>query len=169
MECTVRQWRMEDASDLAEIVNNKNILNNLRDGLPYPYTIKDAEEYIQAMILADKTKIFAFAVTVNEKVVGSISATRCENIHFRTAEIGYYIGESYWGKGIGRSAVKQVCSYLFEHTNIVRIFAEPFAYNAASCRLLEKAGFQLEGILRANAVKNGKLLDMKMYAKVKEF
>ena len=78
--------------------------------------------------------------------------------------MGYYIGEPYWGKGMGTSAVQQVCRYIFEHTDIIRIFAEPFAQNTASCRVLEKAGFQLEGILYSNAVKNGKVLDMKMYA-----
>lgn len=166
MECKIREWNLSDAEELAQIINNKNILNNLRDGLPYPYTVKDAEEYITAMLSSDKTKTFAFAITVDDRVVGSIGVFRCENIHFRAAEMGYYIGESYWGKGLGTSAVKQVCSYIFQHTDIIRIFAEPFAYNTASCRVLEKAGFQLEGVLRNNAVKNGQILDMKMYSKI---
>lgn len=168
MDCTIREWRLEDKNDLATMLNNKNILNNLRDGLPYPYTINDAEEYITAMLSADKTKIFAFAIVVNDIVVGSIGVFRCDNIHSLTAEMGYYIGEPYWGKGLGTSAVKQICKFIFEHTNIIRIFAEPFAYNIASCRVLEKAGFQLEGILHSNAVKNGKILDMKMYALIKD-
>ena len=75
------------------MLNNKNILNNLRDGLPYPYTKSDSEEYIMSMLSADKTKTFAFAITIDDKVVGSIGVFRCENIHFRTAELGYYIGE----------------------------------------------------------------------------
>ncbi|MCM1126916.1 MAG: GNAT family N-acetyltransferase [Lachnospiraceae bacterium] len=168
MECMIREWRIEDAEDLARMLNNKNILNNLRDGLPYPYTPKDAREYITEMLSADKTKTFAFAITVEDKAVGSIGVFRCENIHSRTAEMGYYIGEPYWGKGLGSSAVKQACDYVFAHTDIIRIFAEPFAYNAASCRVLEKAGFMLEGILRCNAVKNGKVLDMKMYSLIKK-
>lgn len=168
MECRIRQWKIEDAADLAKMLNNRNILNNLRDGLPYPYTRKDAEEYITAMLNADQTKTFAFAITVDDKAVGSISAFRCDNIHFRTAEMGYYIGEPYWGNGMATGAVKQICSYVFEHTDIIRIFAEPFAYNTASCRVLEKAGFQLEGILRSNAIKNGKVLDMKMYSLIKK-
>lgn len=168
MDCTIREWRLEDKNGLAAMLNNKNILNNLRDGLPYPYTEKDAEEYITAMLSADKTKTFAFAIVANDKVIGSIGVFRCDNIHSRTAEMGYYIGESYWGKGLGTSAVKQTCQYVFEHTDIIRIFAEPFAYNTASCRVLEKAGFQLEGILRSNAVKNGNVLDMKMYSYIKE-
>lgn len=168
MDCTIREWRLEDKNDLATMLNNKNILNNLRDGLPYPYTINDAEEYITAMLSADKTKTFAFAIVVNDIVVGSIGVFRCDNIHSLTAEMGYYIGEPYWGKGLGTSAVKQICKFIFEHTNIIRIFAEPFAYNIASCRVLEKAGFQLEGILHSNAVKNGNVIDMKMYASIKD-
>lgn len=152
---------------MAEMLDNKNILDNLRDGLPYPYTPKDAEEYIREMLSADSKKIFAFAITVNDKAVGSIGVFRCDNIHFRTAEMGYYVGEPYWGKGIGTNAVKQTCNFIFEHTDIIRIFAEPFACNTASCRILEKADFQYEGLLRSNAVKNGRILDMKMYAMVK--
>ena len=164
MQCRIREWDPEHAKALAELLNNKKILDNLRDGLPYPYTEKDAAEYITAMRAADKTETFAFAITMEDRVIGSIGVFRCGNIHFRTAEMGYYIGEPYWGKGMGTSAVQQVCRYIFEHTDIIRIFAEPFAHNAASCRVLEKAGFQLEGILHSNAVKNGKVLDMKMYA-----
>ncbi|MCP1102333.1 ribosomal-protein-alanine N-acetyltransferase [Aequitasia blattaphilus] len=167
MDCIIREWRIEDKVDLAKVLNNKHILDNLRDGLPYPYTVDDAEEYIIAMLSADKTKTFAFAITLNDVVIGSIGAFRCDNIHFRTAEMGYYIGEEQWGKGYGTSAVTWVCNYLFEHTDIIRIFAEPFAYNIASCRILEKSGFQFEGTLHSNAVKNGQVIDMKMYALVK--
>ncbi len=168
MECMIRQWKIEDKKDLAENINNKKILENLRDGIPYPYTEKDAENFIKSNLSADKTKNFTFAITVDGKVIGSIGAFRCENIHFRTAEIGYYIGESYWGKGYGTSAVSQICKYIFSNTDIIRIFAEPFAYNTASCRVLEKCGFKLEGTLHSNAVKNGKVIDMKMYALIKE-
>lgn len=168
MECRLREWRIEDAARLAEMLNNRNILNKLRDGLPYPYTETDAEEYINSMLMADKNKTFAFAITVDDKVVGSIGVFRCDNIHSRTAEMGYYIGEPYWGCGLGTSAVTQVCTYIFENTDIIRIFAEPFAYNTASCRVLEKVGFQFEGLLRSNAVKNGKVIDMKMYSLIKD-
>lgn len=168
MECKIRKWQMADAPILAGLLNNKNILDNLRDGLPYPYTAKDAEDYIQAMLSADQTKTFAFAITVDDELVGSIGVFRCENIHFRTAEMGYYIGEEHWGKGLGTSAVGQTCNYVFGHTDIIRIFAEPFAHNTASCRVLEKAGFQFEGLLRSNAVKNGNVVDMKMYSRIRE-
>ena len=168
MECKIREWQIEDADNLASVINNKKIQDNLRDGLPYPYTVENAKEYITSMLSADKDETYAFAITVDDKAIGSIGVFRCNNIHFRSGEMGYYIAESYWGKGIGTSAVRQTCKYIFDHTNIIRIFAEPFAYNMASCHILEKAGFQCEGILRKNAIKNGVILDMKMYALIKE-
>lgn len=168
MECKIREWQIEDAENLALVLNNKKILDNLRDGLPYPYTVEDAKEFITSMLSANKDETYAFAITEDDKAIGSIGVFRCNNIHFRSAEMGYYIAESYWGKGIGTSAVEQTCKYIFENTDILRIFAEPFACNMASCRILEKAGFQYEGILRKNAVKNGVILDMKMYALIKE-
>lgn len=167
MNCIIREWKIEDKHKLSELLNNKKIQNNLRDGLPYPYTADDAEDYIVSMLSADKTKTFAFAITVNDIAIGSIGVFRCGNIHSRTAEMGYYVGEPYWGKGFATSAVKQTCKYIFDNTDIIRIFAEPFAYNTASCHVLEKAGFQFEGTLHSNAVKNGKIIDMKMYALVK--
>lgn len=167
MECLLRHWKIEDAKVLSELLNNQNILNNLRDGLPYPYTEKNAKEYIMAVLSSDSNQTFAYAIIVNEQVVGNIGVFRQDNIHSQTAELGYYIGESYWGNGIATSAVKQVCDYIFTNTDIIRIFAEPFVYNQGSCRVLEKSGFQCEGILRKNAVKNGKVLDMKMYSLIK--
>ena len=163
----IREWRIEDKADLAENLNNVHVLNNLRDGLPYPYTEKDAEEYINAMLSSDKENTFAFAVTLDDQVIGSIGVFRCDNIHRRTAELGYYIGEKYWGNGYMTSAVRQICAYVFDNTDIIRIFAEPFAKNVASCRVLEKSGFACEGVLRKNAFKNGEFLDMKMYALIK--
>lgn len=168
MECCIRTWRLEDASQLAAALNNKNVLDNLRDGLPYPYQEDDAREYISAMLGADQNAVYAFAITVDDVAIGSIGVFRKDNIHFKTAEMGYYVAEEHWGKGIGTQAVKEVCQYIFENTDIIRIFAEPFAHNFGSCRILEKSGFMCEGILRKNAVKNGTVLDMKMYAIVKE-
>lgn len=168
MECVLRPWRMTDAADLARMLNNPRVLRNLRDGLPCPYTKADAEAFIAAMLSADPDRTFAFAIAAEDRAVGSIGVFRQGNIHFRTAEMGYYIGEPYWGKGLGTSAVMQAAEWVFAHTDILRIFAEPFAHNLASCRVLEKAGFQLEGILRSNAVKDGRVLDMKLYARLRE-
>lgn len=167
MICRIRKWELSDATDLAAALSNKKIQDNLRDGLPYPYTEQDGTDYISAMLSADENETFAFAITVDEKVVGSIGIFRQGNIHRQTAELGYYIAEEYWGKGIMTEAVKQICGYVFDKSDIIRIYAEPFVYNAASCRVLEKAGFQYEGTLRSNAVKNGEVIDMKMYSLLK--
>ena len=167
MNCQIRPWTLEDAADLAEALNNKNIQNNLRDGLPYPYTESDALDFIQAMLNSDKDATYAFAIVFDGKVVGSIGVFRQNNIHRLTAEMGYYIAEPFWGKGLGTDAIKQVSQYIFKNTDIIRIFAEPFAYNTASCRILEKSGFVFEGTLRSNAIKNGQIIDMKLYSLVK--
>ena len=163
----LRAWGTEDAPALTAAINNKKVLDNLRDGIPYPYTEKDAEEFIRATLATERDSRYAFAITYDGKVIGSIGVFRKENVHRLTAELGYYIAEPHWGKGIVTEAVKQICAYVFMNTDIVRIFAEPYAHNAASCRVLEKAGFQLEGTLRQNAIKNGQMTDMKMYAILK--
>ena len=163
MVCGIRKWSIEDAPALARIINNKNIQKNLRDGLPYPYSEADAEYFIGSVLNSD----FAFAVTADGVLAGSISVERGGNVHSRTGELGYYIGEEFWGMGIGSEAVRLICRHVFENSDIIRIFAEPFSYNSASCRVLEKNGFVYEGTLRKNAVKDGKVLDMKMYALIK--
>ena len=159
---------MSDARDLAAALSNKKIQDNLRDGLPYPYSEQDGIDFISSMLSANEDETFAFAITLDDKVIGSIGVFRQQNIHRQTAEMGYYIAEEYWGKGIMTDAVKQICEYVFKNSDILRIYAEPFAYNIGSCRVLEKAGFQYEGTLRNNAVKNGKVIDMKMYSLLRD-
>ena len=167
METTViRPWRPEDAPALAEALNNRKVLANLRDGLPFPYTERDALGYISAMLAAEPGEVFAFAIDCGGRAAGSISVTRCGNIHRRTAEIGYYLGEAYWGRGLATRAVSEACEYVFSNSDILRIFAEPFERNTASRRVLEKSSFTLEGILRANAIKDGQVLNMCMYSRL---
>ena len=168
MNCTIRKWRISDAKNLADALSNKNILNKLRDGLPYPYTENDAKDYINAMLATNENNTFAYAVCVDDKAVGSVGVFRKENIHKRTAELGYYLAEEYWGKGIMTDAVRQLCNIIFQQTDIIRIFAEPFAFNKGSRRVLEKNGFTLEGIMKSNAEKNGEILDMTLYALIKK-
>ena len=168
MICKIRKWKLSDAADLAAALSNKKVQDNLRDGLPFPYTEKDGVDYITTMLSTDENETFTFAITVDNMVIGGIGIFRQGNIHRQTAELGYYIAEEYWGKGIMTEAVKQICEYVFANSDIIRIYAEPFAYNIASCRVLEKAGFQYEGTLRSNAVKNSKVIDMKMYSLLKE-
>ena len=167
MNISIRKWKIEDAEELSKAINNKNILNNLREGIPFPYTIDNAKEFITQTLNVKEDSQYSWAIIVDEIVIGSIGAFRKDNIHHLTAEMGYYIAEEYWGKGIMTKVVKDVSKYIFDNTDIVRIFAEPFACNIASCKVLEKAGFELEGILRKNAIKNNKILDMKMYSIIK--
>ena len=164
MNCILRKWRLSDAADLAAALNNEKILNNLRDGLPNPYTEQDACDYISAMLSADETDTFAYAITRNDRAIGSIGAFRKSNIHRQTAELGYYLAEEYWGMDIMTEAIRQLCKIIFDSTDILRIYAEPFTYNTGSRRALEKAGFAFEGIMKNNAVKNGKVLDMALYS-----
>jgi len=164
----LRKWKMTDAHDLVTAINNEKVVDNLRDGLPYPYTICDAEKFIGSIQSAEKDSQYIFAITYGGKVIGSIGILRKECAHRLTGELGYYIAEPYWGKGIAAEAIRQICAYVFNCTDIVRIFAQPYANNAASIRVLQKAGFRAEGILRSNAVKNGQILDVSMHALIKE-
>lgn len=164
MICEIRKWSLSDAESLRSVIGNKKVQDSLRDGIPYPYSLQDAIGFIKETLSSEEDKTFSFAIEAGGKLVGSIAAYRQGNIHRRTAELGYYIAEECWGHGIATEAIKQMCRYVFEKTDIVRIYAEPFAENLASCRALEKAGFRYEGTLRSNAVKNEKTIDMKMYA-----
>ena len=164
MNCILIKWRLSDAQNLAAALNNEKIQNNLRDGLPFPYTQQDARDYIITMLSSQEDSAFAYAITINDRAVGSIAAFRQGNIHRRTAELGYYLAESCWGRGIMTDAIRQLCGIIFETTDILRIYAEPFSYNTGSRRALEKAGFRFEGMMKNNAVKNGKVVDMALYS-----
>ena len=163
----IRSWRPEDAAALARAINDEAVQANLRDGLPFPYTVSDAEAFIGAALAAGGG-MYSFAVTENDVCIGCISVTRGVNIHRLTGELGYYIARERWGRGYATRAAQEICRYVFENTDIVRIYAEPFADNAASCRVLEKAGFTLEGTLRANAIKSGRIRDTRMYSLLRE-
>lgn len=168
MNCKIRRWQMNDAKGMAAILSNKKITDNLRDGIPYPYTQENAKEYLDSILSADMNRDFSFAVIYDDKLAGSIRIYRQENVHYRTAELGYYLDEKLWGKGIMTCAVKQAVEYVFDNTDIVRIFSDVYDYNTASCRVLEKCGFECEGVLRCGAVKNGRMVDLKIYSIINE-
>lgn len=164
----LREWKITDAKELAKILNNKKILDQLRDSLPYPYEEKDAKKYIQTVLDMPEKEGYAWAIHINDKVIGSVGVFRKTDIYHRTAEIGYYIAEEYWGQGIVKQVLAQVCDYVFANSDIVRIYSQPFAVNKASCSVLYKAGFNYEGTMSCNVVKNGVVMDQKIYAKVKK-
>ena len=105
MICKIRKWKLSDAKDLAIALSNRKVQDNLRDGLPYPYTEQNGKDYISDMLSANEDDMFAFAITADNKVVGSIGVFRQGHIHRQIAELGYYIAEEYWGKGIMTEAV----------------------------------------------------------------
>lgn len=168
MDFKLRPWRASDAADTARFANNERIARNLRDVFPFPYSLDDAKDFIGSCLEAGEERQLCRAIEVDGRAVGSISVFLGSDVYRRSAELGYWLAEEYWGRGIMTAAVGQICREAFRRFNIVRIHAEPFEDNAASRRVLEKAGFALEGILRRRAVKNGQVHDSCMYALVKE-
>lgn len=166
MEFILREWRDTDAEAMARFANNSKIAKNLRDGFPHPYTVEDARAYI-AGCKAD-TAGFARAIEAEGMAVGSIGIFPGHDVYRKSAELGYWLAEPYWGKGIMSHAVELICEVVFSEMDIVRIFAEPFAKNKASQRVLEKAGFVLEGIMRNSVYKNGEIQDSCIYALLKK-
>ncbi|TQD25008.1 GNAT family N-acetyltransferase [Methanolobus vulcani] len=164
---TLREWKERDAERLASIANNRKIANNLRDGFPHPYSIEDAKQYISFARLedADSKQI---AIEIDGRVAGSIGAYFKENIHRKNTEIGYFLAEEYWGRGIMPKVVRCMTQYLFENYDIIRVYAQPFSRNTASRRVLEKAGFRCEAILKNNVIKNNVVQDSCIYAVLKE-
>jgi len=164
-EYMIRDWKRDDASSLAQYANNRKIWSNLRDAFPHPYTKEDAALYIARSL--QKVPRTAFAIATKTEAIGSIGLMPGQDVHRFTAELGYWLGEPFWGRGIMTEAVKALSEYAFNGLGFRRIFAEPYATNLASARVLEKSGFLREGILRANVVKEDRTLDQFLYAKIK--
>ncbi len=167
MNFELKKWHIEYAQSIAEYANNKNIADNLRNAFPYPYTIDDAINYVSSCTENDETRQVCRAIVADGKAVGSIGIFLKDDVYYRSAEIGYWLGEPFWNKGITSRAIKQLCKIAFEQYDIIRIFAEPFAYNIGSRKALEKAGFALEGIMEKSICKNGKIFDSCLYALIK--
>lgn len=168
MECQIRKWKEEDAPHLASIISDPRVQESIRDGIPNPYTEEDALDYIRAVQSADRGQVYAFAVTAYGNVIGSISIFRMDNVNRFTGELGYYLAPSQWNKGLMTQAVREICSYVFNNSDLKRITAEVFSFNKASCKVLEKAGFRLDGVLLDNVYKNGILCDSMIYGMTKK-
>jgi ribosomal-protein-alanine N-acetyltransferase len=163
-EYIIRDWSMGDAPSIAKYANNRKIWMNLRDAFPYPYRLQDAESFISRVIEANPITVFAIAT--QSEAIGSVGLMVGKDVHSYTAEMGYWLAEPFWGKGIMTQAVKSMSSYAIRNLKLHRIFAEPYSTNPASARVLEKAGFICEGILRSNVFKDGKVLDQYLYSYV---
>lgn len=168
MDFELRKWRHEDAKDIAKEANNAKIAANLRNVFPYPYTMEDAQWYVDDCIAKGEDGRITRAIVVNGKAVGSIGVFVMEDVYEKSAELGYWLGEEYWRQGIVSRAAKQICKEAFERFPIERIFAEPYATNTGSRGVLEKAGFTYEGTMRNGVYKNGKILDYCMYSLLKD-
>lgn len=161
----IRSWSSIDAPALVKYANNRKIWFNMRDAFPHPYTESSASAFLRMVHEQNPTTFFAIAT--HEEAIGGIGITLGQDVHRLTAEMGYWLAEPYWGKGFMTEAVVKFTPFAFEHFTLVRIYAEPYASNANSCRVLEKAAFTLEGRLRCSVIKDGKLLDQCLYARIK--
>jgi len=161
----IRPWRSHDADALVKYANNRKVWLNLRDAFPHPYTAASAEAFL-AMVERQSPTTF-YAIATREEAIGSIGISLNRDVHRLTAEMGYWLAEPYWGRGIMTETVVRFTDYAFERFQLVRIYAEPYANNSASCRVLEKAGYVLEGRLRSSAIKDGRILDQFLYAQVR--
>jgi RimJ/RimL family protein N-acetyltransferase len=160
----VRSLIASDAEPLARHANNPNIAAQLRDRFPHPYAVADARAYIAS--LRAQHPPLSFGIVVNGEVAGGIGFAPGHDVERFSAEIGYWLGEAHWGRGITVEAVELVSRHAFISHHLHRLFALPFADNAASIRVLEKAGYVREATLRASSVKNGLVRDQALYALV---
>lgn len=160
--CAVRSWRSEDAAGIVRYANNYKIWLNLRDAFPHPYTAQHARDFIRSV--RNRSPETTFAIAVDDEAVGSIGFVLHPDVERVSAEIGYWLAEPFWGRGIVTDALAAVTKYALDTHQLTRIYAVPFASNAASCRVLEKAGYVLEARLRRSAVKNGQVTDQMQYA-----
>ena len=166
MNIEIRAWREADIDLLVTIANNPHIGSKLRDGFPFPYTKRNAEEWIGMHAKVEPAT--QFAVVADAQLVGAIGFIKKENIYRKNVEIGYWIGEPFWNQGIASEAICLLVDYIFFHFDVVRVYAEVFSNNPASMRALEKNGFNLEAIHHKSIIKNGELLDDYCWVKLRE-
>ena len=165
-EYMIRDWADDDAGSIVRYANNRKVAIWLRDRFPSPYTASDAKVFLARVALQNPRTVFAIAT--QHEAIGGIGLEFHDDVHRFTAELGYWLGEPFWGRGIVTDAVRLFTEWAFDRLAVYRIQAAVFAGNDASVRVLEKAGFEREGRLRAGVFKNGRILDQLLYAKIKE-
>ncbi|HKV53697.1 MAG TPA: GNAT family protein [Candidatus Binataceae bacterium] len=162
----LRPWRRSDVPSLELYANNRKIWLNLRDRFPHPYTRSDAENWTAFCELhSDPTT--NFAITLNDEAIGGVGCERLGDVHCKTVEIGYWLGEPFWGRGFATTALMRMTDYAFETLAAERIQAMVFKWNPASARVLAKAGYLLEGRLQRSIFKDGRLGDSYLYARTR--
>ena len=162
----IREIIESDKYSIAKYANNKKIAENLRDSFPFPYTLEDAENWL--VVLNDNIPKRSYAIANDEELIGAIGIEPCRDVNRLSGELGYWLGEPFWGKGIATLVVKKFIEYVFEYYDLKKIFAHVFSSNPSSARVLIKAGFKLEGCMRNQIVKNGRTLDQLVYGILKE-
>jgi [ribosomal protein S5]-alanine N-acetyltransferase len=161
----IRPWNALDKAALMKYANNRKVWLNMRDAFPHPYTDTSADSFLELVRLQNPTTFFAIAT--HDEAIGGIGVSLHQDVHRLTAEMGYWLAEPHWGKGVMTEAVARFSQYAFECFHLMRIYAEPYANNSSSCRVLEKAGFALEGRLRSSVIKDGEILDQFLYAQIR--
>lgn len=164
--CRVRSWRGSDVDSLVRHANNPNVARQLRDRFPHPYTRADGIAFLRHTTGPELQT--NFAIEVDGEAAGAIGFVRGADVERFSAEIGYWLGEAHWGRGVVTEALVLLTQHGFSAFNILRFFALPFADNAASARVLEKAGYTCEALLKSSCVKYGKSRDQFLYARVNE-
>ena len=161
----LRPWKPGDEESLVRHANSRVIWRNLRDAFPHPYTLANAQHWIRSANPA--TPVTNFAIVVDGSAVGGIGLVLKDDVFRRSAEIGYWLGEEYWGRGIVTEAVHAVTDYAFATFDLCRVYAGVFEWNHASMRVLEKAGYEYECRMRKSVVKDGEIIDELIYAIVR--
>jgi [ribosomal protein S5]-alanine N-acetyltransferase len=164
--CRLRPWTVSDATSLVHHANNADVARQLRDRFPHPYRLEDARAFLKMATAADPPT--NFAIVVAGEACGGLGFVPGSDVERFSAEVGYWIGQACWGRGIATEALRLFTAHAFDDLGLLRVFALPFADNAASIRVLEKAGFQREGTLRSSSVKFGQPRDQVLYARVNQ-
>lgn len=164
--CVIRPFQSSDRDAIVRHANNWNVAQNMRDRFPHPYTMADAEVWLA--LVPTQSPATNFAIATTEELIGGIGLMLQDDVFRRGAELGYWLGETYWGRGIATAAVRAFTCYALEAHDLLRVFAGVFSWNPGSMRVLEKAGYVREGVLRQSVVKDGQVLDKMLYAVTRE-
>lgn len=163
--CTLRPFRRGDEPSLARHANNRKVWRNLRDTFPHPYTAEHASAWVASSLGVEPVR--NFAIEIDGEAAGSIGVSPFSDVHARSAEIGYWVAEAHWGRGIATEALRAATEHAFLRFSVVRLQATVFAWNEASMRVLEKCGYAREGVLAKSVLKDGELIDSVLYAIVR--
>jgi len=163
----LRKFTEKDCTRMVDLANNENISLNLRDGFPHPYTLKNAKDFIEKCLSHHPPGIFA--IEYKDEYVGNIGLLKGNDVYRKSAEVGYFVGEDYWNKGIATVALNLACDYGFTHLDVIRIHAGVYEHNLASQRVLEKCGFVKEGVFKNAVFKQEKFWNEVRYAKLQYF